>query len=465
MKKLLFLLILVILSTTLAEAYVWKTVYNPFTSKMDYFQTENFTGYTVVADTLQGNLAWGYVTGEPAFLTNETDPIFLNNNASIYAAIANIKLNEINNPNASKTFTMGGNTIMWTFTNPVGGMVFNMTGGWSGHVLDIKDSSSVPIGSAGDHLFHVESDRLNVIPGHFNQSSGRTALLVEGNIVVAGIINTSNEVYSNGALVCTQANGLCSDGWVNTSTQTSTILNVSTSQYFLDQEGYVAVSNRLGEYFLNYEWEFLSAGPSIFDPILGSAVSSGTLSSSIAGNTNHIGIIRLNDSATANGGYRIASEGNSFLIGGEEKAMFIFRPFKNIDVANMTVTSRFGFLDTTTSSQPTDGCYFEITNTSFSGRCRNNSGPSITNPAYTIVNNTWYKGTIAIESTSRVNFSLYDSSNVLIWSGNVSANIPIDTGRETGFGILSTESSTGITGIGLIDFDYMSLKIKRRLNR
>lgn len=90
-------------------------------------------------------------------------------------------LDEIGNPATSKTFTMGGNTITWNFTNPVGGMLFNLTGGWSGHVLEVMDTSSTPNGAAGDHLMHLETSRVNVVSAHFvNNAVNGVGLKVDG---------------------------------------------------------------------------------------------------------------------------------------------------------------------------------------------------------------------------------------------------------------------------------------------
>lgn len=109
------------------------------------------------------------------------------------------KLNEIGNPNASKTFSMGGNTITWTFTNPVGGMLWVLTGGWSGHVLEILDQSSVPNGNVGDHLLHIQTDRINVIAGHFVHNGSGTALLVDGKMELNGNLSGTNNIcLSNG---------------------------------------------------------------------------------------------------------------------------------------------------------------------------------------------------------------------------------------------------------------------------
>ena len=50
------------LFVSLISAYQVRTIYNPFTSKLDYIQSENYTGYNVTADRFIGNLT-GSITG------------------------------------------------------------------------------------------------------------------------------------------------------------------------------------------------------------------------------------------------------------------------------------------------------------------------------------------------------------------------------------------------------------------
>lgn len=172
----------------------------------------------------------GYLTSEsdPVFGAHTTSNIvdgigFLKNNGtgtwswdnSVYS-LYNHKhtLNSILSPDGNTTWSMGGNTLTYTFTNPVGGMLLNMTGGWSGHVFEIMDNSVTP-SAAGDHLLHIETSRENVIPAHFvnNHISGH-ALHVEGVAMFDDDISANSFTKVGG----TSSQFLKADGSVDIST-------------------------------------------------------------------------------------------------------------------------------------------------------------------------------------------------------------------------------------------------------
>lgn len=204
MKKLLIVLFLVVLSSFVYADWVKISSSNSTSG-----------GVTVVNNIFNcnGTQCLSYVFNQPLYNVSEqvyfntTYYNYLNSSTAdiLYYSILNpygfknmTRLNEVDNPNASKVFNMGGNTVTWLFTNPVGGMKWNLTGGWSGHILEIHDDSPVPTGIDGDHLLHVESDRLNVVPAHFMQLAGRTSLEVTGNIQNNGDINvTGNATITN----------------------------------------------------------------------------------------------------------------------------------------------------------------------------------------------------------------------------------------------------------------------------
>jgi hypothetical protein len=101
---------------------------------------------------------------------------------------ADIALNDLSDTlTGSKVFTLGGNTINWRFTNPVGGMKLNWTGGASGHLFELIEDSSGNT-QPGTHLLHAEANDDDTISGHFTHNSDTgTALLVDN-----GIVNFSN---------------------------------------------------------------------------------------------------------------------------------------------------------------------------------------------------------------------------------------------------------------------------------
>jgi hypothetical protein len=69
MRKMIFIIML-LLFIGLASAYQFSTIYNPYTGKQDFFQTENYTGYNVTANyfCLSSNCIQSWpsgVTGNP----------------------------------------------------------------------------------------------------------------------------------------------------------------------------------------------------------------------------------------------------------------------------------------------------------------------------------------------------------------------------------------------------------------
>jgi polyhydroxyalkanoate synthesis regulator phasin len=146
-------------------------------------------------------------------IPTETDPEFnawLDTNP-LAGFITGVKFNEIDDPDDNSVISMGGNTITWNFTNPIGGMLFNMTGGWSGHVLEVMDTSATPDGGLGDHLMHLETSRLNVLPAHFvNNAVGGRALLAEGISKFVG--DTILDDLKSKTILGTDANGKIIEG-------------------------------------------------------------------------------------------------------------------------------------------------------------------------------------------------------------------------------------------------------------
>jgi hypothetical protein len=213
--------------------------------------------------------------------------------------------------------------------------------------------------------------------------------------------------------------------------------------------------------------EFLASGTASVDPFIGAAVSSGT-SFGAVGTTNHIGIVNFTDSTTAGGGYRVQTDATTFLIGGDEYATFVFNWTDN----RYNTTARLGFLDTTTATIPTDGCWININasrlaetqNNTLRGMCRANGALVITN-TYNLTRNTYYNAIINVNALgSVVNFTLKNEAGAILWTDKVESQIPTATGRETGFGAIATEGSTDAAA-NIMFIDYMDLVINRSIVR
>lgn len=194
-------------------------------------------------------------------------------------------------------------------------------------------------------------------------------------------------------------------------------------------------------------------------------ISSGTLSLQ-AGGPNHPGVVRITSSTTANSGATFSTHGTTaanaiqFRFGGGEFSQFIIRPQT---LTNATI--RFGFHDTTSSADVTDGAYFEMQpGGALVAKTANNSTRTTSSTLATLSTNTWYRGVIVVNhNASSVWFAVYSESGSLLGDTSITTNIPTASGREFGHGLIATNSGT--TASALVDIDYVSVGIARRLTR
>jgi hypothetical protein len=190
------------------------------------------------------------------------------------------------------------------------------------------------------------------------------------------------------------------------------------------------------------------------------AIASGTFSVT-AGTPNHPGIVRLLSSTSANSGWYLLTYTAAILIAGNEEMDIILRPGT---LAGTTI--RAGLLDTASSSAPTDGAYMHMDPITglVTGRTMSNTAGSTTGTSFQAITATWYRWRIVVNSdASRVDFYILDEAGAVLWTDNLTTNIPTAAGREVGSGLVATNSGT--TALTLVEVDYMSLFIGRALNR
>jgi len=166
------------------------------------------------------------------------------------------------------------------------------------------------------------------------------------------------------------------------------------------------------------------------------ALAVGTLTG-VAAEAMHPGIASFACSASANSGYRYLGGLTSNLIAGGEEAIFIFQP-KNLT----NVSGYFGYHDSQTNAEPTDGVYLRLTGTTLSGKCRSNTTESVTGTTYTVSVNTWYKMKLAVNAAATlVTFTLYSEAGAVLWTDTVATNIPTGAGRQCTPNILVVNSA------------------------
>lgn len=215
------------------------------------------------------------------------------------------------------------------------------------------------------------------------------------------------------------------------------------------------------ERFVVYETDFISDNIIQGDFLLGAAVASGTRTY-IAGTPNHPGIVQLNDSTTANGGYQYTTNVTAFSIAGGERAVFVFE----WNTARTTCQARMGWQDTIVVTNPVDCVCLEITGAGvIGGICRSNNSETATATTFSLTQDAWYSGEIIINADATlVTFTVYSEAGAVVWTNTVATNIPKGAGRETGFGVIATQSTTDAAG-AIIQIDYIGLEINRSLVR
>lgn len=206
-----------------------------------------------------------------------------------------------------------------------------------------------------------------------------------------------------------------------------------------------------------HENEFLNAGS--VRPWSDISISAGTSLFNIPSDSIHTGIYRILSSANANSGRRIWFNSlTGILIAGSEESKCWHRP------QTLAGTTRhFGYHDTTTWADPTDGAWIwqDPATGIIYGRCKNNAGASTTGTGFQLVTDTWYCEKIVVNAdATQVNFYCYAEDGTELWHDSLAANIPTAAGDEVGHGIIVTNGGT--TAVALDDTDYLSIWLPDR---
>jgi hypothetical protein len=206
-----------------------------------------------------------------------------------------------------------------------------------------------------------------------------------------------------------------------------------------------------------YEIDALYTAVNQFQPWLFGAIAGGTCSG-LAGTSAHPGIARLTSSVAANSGYMLILNTNCLILAGGETSRCWHRP------QTLAATTRHhGFHSAYSVTDPNDGAWIwqDPATGIIYGRCKNAAGASVTGTSYQLVTNTWYLEKVAVNAdATRVDFYLYDAAGNLLWTDNLTTNIPTAAGDEVGHGIIA--SNSGTTALALDDIDYLSILVPNR---
>lgn len=136
------------------------------------------------------------------------------------------------------------------------------------------------------------------------------------------------------------------------------------------------------------------------------------------------------------------------------------------NTARSTVQFRIGFHDSTSSSDPTDGVYlqYDAVTGVLQARTRNNNVQTIAGTTFALANNTWVTAVIEVVSPTQAVFTVFSEAGAQLWQETITTNIPTAAGRETGAGVIATESTTDAAA-DIVHLDYLQVTIERNLIR
>ncbi len=241
---------------------------------------------------------------------------------------------------------------------------------------------------------------------------------------VDGIVKADNFYLAAGI---TPNLGWLSDVVLGTLEEGETIAYDQATAKFIDAWGIDYDNPRL---VYKMYTDFFSKEDDANDPWIGLAFGGG--SATVAGTSNHPGIIKFTSNVT-NSGYRFLTAVNCILIAGAEHSEFCFRT----GAVQLNVRVRLGFQDSLSAALPTDGVYIDVSGVTLTGKTRNNGAGSTTGTSHALAANTWYRAKIAVKNDATlVTYILYSAAGVVLWTNTLAANIPTAAGRETGHGIV-----------------------------
>jgi len=224
----------------------------------------------------------------------------------------------------------------------------------------------------------------------------------------------------------------------------------------------VAVSEFSGgggtETFEQSRWQFndfVTESSNLY-PFIGSAVNSGNIFFNFVTGNNilkHYQIIR--SGASANGGYRVQTNGNTSPFFSETGLCFfgIFRIDSRSDERNRIV--RIGYYNSINQNAPSDGAFLEIIGNDATFKVIYDSVET-SSSTFALSSSTGALGyRILIEwiSDTSVKCKLVDTSNNVVFDITHSTNVPA-TNKRFNCGVVATNTTAG-TNIEILQLDYM----------
>jgi hypothetical protein len=283
---------------------------------------------------------------------------------------------------------------------------------------------------------------------------------LNGNVVAATqTLGTSNTTVATTAFVIQNAGGGSGSdtNWNGNPIASGTITNLTTSsingvEFYNDARGDVWSD---GHTTINSLVTFFPYG-------YGAALASGT-SVSGTGTTNRPSIQRLRSSASANSGYSYYGSGEGIILGGSEFTELLV----TLCATNGTVM-RFGFLDSVTTTEPTDGAYFELANGWLYGMTASNSTRTVSASSNLVAISSTSPDRLRIRvnsTASSVNFQWVTATAPGVFTTNLNTDISatITTTRATSHGFVVYNVPGGASD--QLYVDAVGLKFNRAQTR
>jgi hypothetical protein len=195
-------------------------------------------------------------------------------------------------------------------------------------------------------------------------------------------------------------------------------------------------------------------------PLTLTALAAGsTADASPTGNfVDRFGVIRVNNSTSANSGAVLWNSGRRLGIGD----MYECSLSPN-DIANFS--GYFGWTDSLSVTVPSNGIWMGVV----AGvvNARHKSGDDTVDvtgatSAITLVNGTWYRFLIEILTQTSVKFSIFNDANTEVWTYTSSGEIPDGNSRECYPMLSGWSTATGAAGV-VVNYDFMNHGTKRTL--
>jgi hypothetical protein len=211
---------------------------------------------------------------------------------------------------------------------------------------------------------------------------------------------------------------------------------------------------------------WISSASIFSNPWGGSAINGGSITSQL-GTTNNPGYATISAAASANSGWSFLSGGTALDISGRGPE---FSSIQTITATN-NVVWRSGFMDTSTTTEPSDAAYVRMENGWVYGVVSAAGSATLTTTSNQVsASSTQFRRVVTrcLPDGSGATFWLLTPTGpntyTTNWTDTITASLPTGTSRVTGSGVLAYDT-VGSAGKALINLDAVGLRFTEPLSR